>query len=149
MKRITRSLAACAVALGALTGTLPAHAAPSADPVRCGGIGETAALRLDGRTARGAVTLPAGRSSEFALDFRPARSHGATQLHVRARGAFGEVALTRDAAGAVEAGRTYTVRQRVTPREDLAGSSFALRLHVTGDENTVEACVELDVRVVG
>ncbi|WP_432250591.1 hypothetical protein ACRAR1_28435 [Streptomyces sanyensis] len=95
------------------------------------------------------MTLPAGRPSEFALDFRPARSHGATQLHVRARGAFGEVALTRDAAGAVEAGRTYTVRQRVTPREDLAGSGFALRLHVTGDEDTVEACVELDVRVVG
>ncbi|WP_305885632.1 hypothetical protein [Streptomyces sp. C10-9-1] len=149
MKRITRSLAACAVALGALTGALPAHAAPSADPVRCGGLGETAALRLDGRTAGRAVTLAAGRPSEFALDFRPARSHGATQLHVRARGAFGEAALTREAAGAVEAGRTYTVRQRVTPRAELAGSGFALRLHVTGDENTVEACVEVDVRVAG
>ncbi|MEU1281894.1 hypothetical protein [Streptomyces sp. NPDC005805] len=146
MKRITYSAAVCALAVGLLSAA-PAQAGPVGPAEECEGLGRAIALRVDGRDGPGPVTLRAGRSTEFALDFRPARSHGATQLHLKAEGEFGAFAMTRGAVGAVEAGRRYTVRQRVTPSEGLTGQDLRLRLHITGDENVREACVSLTVRV--
>ncbi|MFF8842154.1 hypothetical protein ACF08N_05365 [Streptomyces sp. NPDC015127] len=148
MKKITYSVAASALALGLLSAA-PAHAGPIGPAEECGGVGQVTDFRVSGHTGTdtGPLTLDAGKTTRFELDFRAGLDHGATQLHVRTRGAFGEFAYTRGAIGAVSAGETYTVAHEMTPSPLLAGQDLDVRVHVTGDNNTWEACLEFDVRI--
>ncbi|MDQ1006447.1 hypothetical protein QFZ82_000932 [Streptomyces sp. V4I23] len=150
MKKLTYSAAACALALVMLS-TAPAHAGPVGPAEECGGSGQVSAFRVSGHTETdaGPVTLDVGQTTRFELDFRPARSHAATELHVRTEGTFGRFAYTRGAVGAVTAGELYTVAYEMAPPPLLAGQNVDVSIHVTGDNNTLEACVQLDVRIVG
>ncbi|MEV4333097.1 hypothetical protein AB0K02_21535 [Streptomyces sp. NPDC049597] len=150
MKKITYSAAACALALLMLS-TAPAHAGHIGPAEECGGSGQVSAFRVSGHAEAdaGPVTLDVGQTTRFELDFRPARSHASTELHVQTEGRFGRLAYTRAAVGAVTAGNLYTVAYEMAPPPLLAGQNIDVRIHVTGDDNALEACVQLDVRVAG
>jgi hypothetical protein len=150
VKKITYSVAACALALSLLSAA-PAHAGPTGPGQECGGKGKISAFRVSGHseTEAGPVTLEAGTTTRLELDFRPARSHGTTQLHVQTKGAFGQFSYTRGSLGAVNAGDLYTVAHEMTPSQIMVGQDIDVRIEVTGDNNTTEACMQLDVRVEG
>ncbi|MFP1625409.1 hypothetical protein ACLB9X_09540 [Streptomyces sp. 5K101] len=149
MKKITYSAAACALAL--VLSTAQAHAGPVGPGEECGGKGTVSDLRVLGHTATdtGPITLDVDRTTRLEMDYRPAHSHATTQLRVRTEGAFGTFVYARGSIGAVQAGALYTVTHEMAPSSLMAGQNVDVRIHVTGDNTTWEACVRLDVRITG